>query len=92
MTASLVGQYVACLYGKRKVLPSVGWWVPRPPPCCRKCGQGVCVTERPAPTAEGVASWRARRGLLGIDAGEGPPPDDPPWKQVVWVEVDPRIS
>lgn len=81
MTADLVGDFVATFYGKRRILPSVGFWQRQDPPCCPECSKAIVVIERPAPTVEACAAWRARRGIAGVPAAE-PPPVDRKWLQV----------
>ena len=81
MTAELMADFVATYYGKRRISPSVGWWVPMDPPCCPKCAQSIVVQDRPMPVVEAAAAWRARRGILGIPETVLPPPDRP-WKQI----------
>lgn len=84
MTAELVADFVTTFYGKRRILPSVGWWVPMDPPRCPKCAEGICVTERPAPVIAAAAAWRARRGIAGIPAAVVRPPDR------TWLQLAPR--
>lgn len=81
MTADLLADFVATYYGKRRISPSVGWWVPMPPPRCPCCGDPIAVTERPAPVVEAAAAWRARRGLAGVPPSSGEIPDRD-WRQV----------
>lgn len=81
MTADLVADFVATFYGKRRITPSVGFWVPMDPPCCPKCASAIVVQERPAPIVDVAAAWRARRGLAAVPewCGSGPERD---WKQI----------
>lgn len=81
MTAELMADFVATYYGKRRISPSVGWWVPMPPPCCPKCAGCIVVQDRPMPAVDAVSTWRARRGILGIPE-MGVPPPEPVWKQI----------
>lgn len=80
MTAPLVGEFVASYYGKRRVLPSVGFWERRDPPACPCCGQPLVVTERPAPSADAAAAWRAMVELRAVRAATVQPIRD--WLQV----------
>lgn len=81
MTPELLADFVATFYGRRKVCPSVGWWVPQAPPVCPCCASPLIVTERPGSAVDAAAAWRARRRLAAID----------PWaprreqKQLTWV-------
>lgn len=77
MTAPLVGEFVATYYGKRRVLPSVGFWEPRDPPVCPCCAQPLVVTDRPPPCADAAAVWRAMVELRGAR----PPPAPSEWLQ-----------
>lgn len=75
MTPELIADFVATFYGKRRITPSVGWWVRMDPPCCPKCAGQIVVTERPVPVIEAAACWRARRGIAGIPEALQPAPD-----------------
>lgn len=83
MTAELVGEFVSTYYGRRRVLPSVGFWVPRDPACCPRCKEAMTVEERPERLCSVAASsrWRAVLMLRGS-------PVDTPRRRVPWAQLD----
>jgi hypothetical protein len=87
MTPQLIAEFVATYYGKRRIIPSQGFWIPQPPPACPCCGEAIVVEERPVPVVEAMAAWRARAGIAGV----GDEATDPIWiKRRDWLQVAPR--
>lgn len=83
MTAELLADFVCTYYGKRRVTVSVGFWVPRPAPCCPRCQQAITVIERPVPISHGADAWRAMRRIREVDEWKPPPIEREPRQMTV---------
>jgi len=85
MTPELMGEFVAAYYGKRRISPSEGFWIPLDPPRCPCCGQPLEVIEKPLSRLDPRAIWRARRALSGVQPGAIQAPRD-------WLQVSMRVA